>query len=443
MAASGLDDLNFTMKAITGTRRSGSGSAGDEATTVGGCLGTRRLFPYHRTIDSFVWNIQGLSPMWTICWKLLGVYKRCPGAVDYSYRPEIQHKEGYCPPTVSRNNLIGLSRARRPHAIFLNFDDKNVSTEPLEAAKFNWKRVCVHPSDIKAEEQLIRSMFESRPIWSRNSVKANLGIHPDKLKLLLPIVAYYMVRTSRLPVVFKVGVVGIAMVTPWLCQGPLQYQARYTINDMPVKAKRTTFNYTLPITLNKASEQLGIFSPEGPAGGHNANITRYQLKESSYIFRDGTLPPHRQMFYQLCDLDVQSIRNVVHRNDGQEEEECDERDGWCLSHTSDDLRDIMSSMIKQVIRAKRPGKTSLCNTDVAPLWPTWPGIKPGSGSETSPWGIVIIIHVFSVAPYPSGPESFATRRKAPESGEDGDEEDEFHPSEGSDNEMETEMLDYM
>lgn len=60
-----------------------------------------------------------------------------------------------------------------------------------------------------------------------------------------------------------------------------------------------------------------------------------------------------------------SIRNVVHRNDGQEEEECDERDGWCLSHTSDDLRDIMSSMIKQVIRAKRPGETSLSNTGAA------------------------------------------------------------------------------
>lgn len=59
-----------------------------------------------------------------------------------------------------------------------------------------------------------------------------------------------------------------------------------------------------------------------------------------------------------------SIRNVISRSDGQEEE-CDERDGWCLSHTSDDLRDIMSSMIKQVIRAKRPGETSLSNTGAA------------------------------------------------------------------------------
>lgn len=36
-------------------------------------------------------------------------------------------------------------------------------------------------------------MFESRPIWSRNAVKANINIQPDKLKLLLPVVAYYMV----------------------------------------------------------------------------------------------------------------------------------------------------------------------------------------------------------------------------------------------------------
>lgn len=56
------------------------------------------------------------------------------------------------------------------------------------------------------------------------------------------------------------------------------------------------------------------------------------------------------------------------------------------------------------------------------------------------------ISVLSAAPYSSGPESSTTRRKTPESGEDDEEEneeDEFHPSEGSDNEMQTEMLDYM
>ncbi|XP_010892267.1 general transcription factor 3C polypeptide 5 [Esox lucius] len=333
------------------------------------------------------------------------IFSRLDTAVDYYYRPEIQHKEGYCPPTVSRDNLIGLSRARRPHnAIFINFDDQNIPNEPLEAAKVNWKRVCVHASDTKAEEQM-KKMFESRPIWSGNAVKANLDIHPDKLKLLLPVVAYYMVTGPWRSLWVRFGY--DPRKTPEAKKFQvLDFRIRcsskhgYTSNDMPVKAKRSTFNYTLPITLNKTVPQatnVTDLAPEGPNPGRSANITKYQLKESSYVFREGTLPPHRQMFYQLCDLDVESIRNVFGRNDGQEEK-CDERDGWCLSRTADDLRDIMSSMIKQIIRNKRP-------------------------------------------------ESSVTRPKAPESGQDDEDEeedeDEFHPSEGSDNEMETEMLDYM
>uniref|UniRef100_A0A8C7JI14 Ral transcription factor IIIC subunit 5 n=1 Tax=Oncorhynchus kisutch TaxID=8019 RepID=A0A8C7JI14_ONCKI len=294
------------------------------------------------------------------------IFSRLDSAVDYNYRPEIQHKEGHCPPTVSRDNLIGLSRARRPHnAIFLTFNDQNIPTEPLEAAKVNWKRVCVHPSDIKAEEQL-KEMFESRPIWSGYAVKANLDLHPDKLKLLLPIMAYYMVTGPWRSLWVRFG------YDP--CKTPeakkyqvLDFRIRcstkhgYTINDMPVKAKRSTFNYTLPITLNKAECHSNKTS--------DTNLLLPCLlfvQDSSYIFRDGTLPPHRQMFYQLCDLDVESIRNVISRNDGQEEE-CDERDGWCLSHTSDDLRDIMSSMIKQVIRAKRSGEISLTLEQHSPM----------------------------------------------------------------------------
>lgn len=39
-------------------------------------------------------------------------------------------------------------------------------------------------------------LFEIRPVWSRNAVKANISIHPDKLKVLLPFMAYYMVSAS-------------------------------------------------------------------------------------------------------------------------------------------------------------------------------------------------------------------------------------------------------
>lgn len=53
-----------------------------------------------------------------------------------------------------------------------------------------------------------------------------------------------------------------------------------------------------------------------------------------------------------------SLQKTIHRNDGAESE-CTERDGWCLPKTSDDLRDTMSLMIKQIIRSTRPGKDAL------------------------------------------------------------------------------------
>ena len=50
-----------------------------------------------------------------------------------------------------------------------------------------------------------------------------------------------------------------------------------------------------------------------------------------------------------------SIKEVIDRNKG-DEKVCDERDGWCLPHTTDDLRDIISGLIKKVVRAQKPSK---------------------------------------------------------------------------------------
>lgn len=54
-------------------------------------------------------------------------------------------------------------------------------------------------------------------------------------------------------------------------------------------------------------------------------------------------------------LSVPSIRQVVDQNAG-EEQVCEERDGWCVPGTKDKLRDMISGMIKKVIRAQKPGR---------------------------------------------------------------------------------------
>ncbi|XP_070706075.1 general transcription factor 3C polypeptide 5 [Pempheris klunzingeri] len=346
------------------------------------------------------------------------IFSRLDCPVDYFYRPDIHQTQL----PINKKNFIGLNRARRPHnAIFVSFADPTVPSECLEAAKANWVRVCLKEHDKQVEEQL-KKMFESRPIWSRNAVKANIDIHPDKLKLLLPVFAYYMVTGPWRSLWVRLGYDPRKSLESKKYQ-LLDFRIRcstkhgYSLSDMPVKAKRSALNYSLPITFNKAGPQpasvMELPAQEGPSTSRDPVPISYQLKESSYIFRDGMLPPHRQMFYQLCDLDVESIKQVVEQNVGNEQT-CDERDGWCVVGTTDKLRDMISAMIKKVIRAQKP------------TLPQIPKRRRRLGLSLR--------------------DEEAEEEVQDDENKDDDEEDEddeFQPSEGSENEMETEMLDYM
>ncbi|XP_055009385.1 general transcription factor 3C polypeptide 5 isoform X2 [Boleophthalmus pectinirostris] len=335
------------------------------------------------------------------------IFSRLDTPIDYFYRPDVMHKTGDGGP---HKNFIGLNRARRPHnAIFVTFLDP-VPNECMEMAKVNWQRVCVKESDRRAEQQ-ITEMFERRPIWSRNAVKANIDVHPDKLKLLLPLVAYYMVTGPWRSLWVRLG------YDPRKSPESKQYQMLdfrircsikhgYSVSDVLVKPKRSSLSYTLPNTFNKtvppAASVMSLPDQEGTS--QEQNPCTYKLKESAYIFREGMVPPHRQMFYQLCDLHVDSIQRVVNENKGLEKK-CDERDGWCVVGTTDQLRDIISDCIKKVVRSKR--NKALRKQPKRRRSKDEPG---GALDETK---------------------------------EEEEEDVEFQPSEGSENEMETEMLEYM
>ncbi|XP_077333680.1 general transcription factor 3C polypeptide 5 [Lithobates pipiens] len=343
------------------------------------------------------------------------IFSRLDNPVDYFYRPNINHRDGYQPPNLSSENLIGLSRARRPHnAIFVNFEDPDVPAGPHPAALKNWKKLCTNPIDSHVEQEMIR-LFSIRPIWSRNAIKANVSVHPDKLKLLLPYMAYYMLTGPWRSLWVRFGYdprknpeAKMYQVLDFRIRCGMKYG--YAPNEMPVKAKRSTYNYSLPITLKKPVPQpISVqdltqgLAASNIQGSKKIPSNKYKLKDSVYIFQEGSLPPYRQMFYQLCDIHVESLQEIIKRNDGAETE-CTERDGWCLPKTSEQLRDSMCLMIKQIIRSKRPA-----------LFPA-PSTSADKKEQLS---------------YESGDE------------EDDEEEEEFHPSEGSENEMETELLDYV
>ena len=86
-------------------------------------------------------------------------HARCPAFSSLSAL-----REGYNNPALSGENLIGLSRARRPHnAIFVNFEGDEVPERPMEAAVQTWKKVCTNPVDHKVEEELRKVRPAPRP----------------------------------------------------------------------------------------------------------------------------------------------------------------------------------------------------------------------------------------------------------------------------------------
>ncbi|XP_077353459.1 general transcription factor 3C polypeptide 5 [Festucalex cinctus] len=355
------------------------------------------------------------------------IFSRLDTPVDYFYRSDQKHF-GRQPDDQGKTDYIGLNRPRRPNnAVFVSYTDPVVPTKPLEAAKIHWEKISKE-HDKEAEAKL-SAMFESRPIWSRNAVKANISIHPDKLKALLPFLAYYMVTGPWRSLWVKFGYDPRKIVEAKMYQ-MLDYRMRctnkgeYLIDDFDVlvKPKRSTMNYTLPTTINKTGRVLAnvtilptlpsvteLPTEESSSTSKDSVQISYQQQDSSYIFREGMLPPHRQMFYQLCDLYVPSIQEVIKQNNGAEQV-CDERDGWCTVGTTDKLRDIISSMVRKIIREQK-----------APLQKK--SLRPRRTVRSS-----------KVDAEDDEDDDYVA---------DEDDDEEYQPSEGSENEMETEILDYM
>lgn len=81
-----------------------------------------------------------------------------------------------------------------------------------------------------------------------------------------------------------------------------------------VKCKRNYSEYTLPYKSTPAAKQKTILSGRIP--GKEQSSKKEELTENVYIYQQGTIPPSRQMFYQVCNkiqltmLNIFEISNV-------------------------------------------------------------------------------------------------------------------------------------
>lgn len=199
------------------------------------------------------------------------------------------------------------SLSRSHHAIFVTFAVDAVPDGPREVA-VNQLKVKFIGMDDTGE---VRALFQRRPLWSKNALHAITKISPERLKFILPTLAYY----------FTTG--------PWRNQWvrfgydprkereaanfqTLDYRVRLQGGARhKVKAKRSYANYLLPYkAMNWSKPKTSVIdrdafsdlpgasgaTPVTPSAGAAADQDTAEEREAKhdvYRFRSGRVPPYR------------------------------------------------------------------------------------------------------------------------------------------------------
>ncbi|XP_022711691.1 general transcription factor 3C polypeptide 5-like [Varroa jacobsoni] len=217
----------------------------------------------------------------------------------------------------------------------------------------------------------VAEAFQRRPVWTKSALSHELDI--DRVHL-------------------KTVIVGLAYCVN---QGPFRLcWVRYGFDPRtdPSAKPFQTLDCRVKVSTNVRSERTVHFTAEAdpttaqggsswdaPAvrGGH---VVPVQIAPSGYRHKrhrkedidarevrerntrmlrckyiPGRLPHSRQLLYHLCDIGLNSVQELVHRNDGQEV--WSDQDGWCLSGTTRHIRDYLAADMKQTVERQRAEKS--------------------------------------------------------------------------------------
>merc|ERR1712156_268152 len=73
-------------------------------------------------------------------------------------------------------------------------------------------------------------------------------------------------------------------------------------------------------------------------------------REDVYLFREGRVPPSRQMFYQYGDLQLDEAQEILANSAS---EICNEKSGWFVQGTEDRLREALTESINRQLSKQR------------------------------------------------------------------------------------------
>ena len=253
-------------------------------------------------------------------------------------------------PSKSNKTLIGMNRPRRNHnAILVKFEEempKQLLKEAMDAVQ----KAIQNPTILDKFNE-VKVLFNQRPIWSKNALQNKMSVSSSLLTLLLPAVAYYYSTGPWRSLWVRIG------YDPKSDPHSKQYQVldfriRQGVNTplIPIKAKRSTYHYKLPLLIPKSNkkyaEQTHFEKNPSTQNENSTEGTDENVKDTSYVYKAGVLPAHRQIFYQACDIFLPEVQDLLNSATAST---CSKEDGWFLPNTAGKVRNIINKDVVKTI----------------------------------------------------------------------------------------------
>ncbi|XP_043497307.1 general transcription factor 3C polypeptide 5 [Polistes fuscatus] len=244
-------------------------------------------------------------------------------------------------------NVIGKNKKHRGGFVnYICFNTQGVPTKPPHGIEAAIRVKFLQKTHIDK----IREMFKERPIWSKNAILYNTNFSTEQLKILLPYVAYYFITGPWRIMWIRLGYDPRTDITARKYQ-TLDYRLRAMRGlGSTIKCKRNYSEYTLPYKSAPAAKpKTSILTPNLTMEPNEIKET--EMNENMYIYREGMVPPSRQMFYQYCDILVDEIQEMLAKlPDPLPGTRCHEKRGWLPSGFDSQCREIINRQIRNVLR---------------------------------------------------------------------------------------------
>ncbi|XP_066599011.1 general transcription factor 3C polypeptide 5 isoform X2 [Prorops nasuta] len=244
-------------------------------------------------------------------------------------------------------NIIGKNRKRRKgFSNFISFNNPDVPTVPPKGIETAMKIKFLQNTHLEK----IQKLFDERPIWSKNALIYHTKFTSEQLKILLPCVAYYFMTGPWRIMWVRLGYDPRQDTSARIYQ-TLDYRlkAMHGLGNT-VKCKRNYAEYTLPYKSGPVSKPKTSILTTNINLEQNCKKERH-LNDNIYLYREGYLPPSRQMFYQYCDVQVDEIQEMLAKlPDPLPGTKCDEKLGWLPSAFGEQCREIINKHVRAVLR---------------------------------------------------------------------------------------------